>query len=163
MVAWWARLDRSIDVGIPSTEMYSFAVIINYLKFGGSMEIFSFFDIYDYAILVGLILIAIFFLIYFHVKIKREISKKESLNLLKTKKINILIGLLIIIISIVLLIYLEWDINKQLTILQPISIMTSEPIVFLSIALFLLGFAFTVIGIHRNIQLKRLVKPAKVV
>jgi len=125
------------------------------------MEIFSFFDIYDYAILVGLILIAIFFLIYFHVKIKREISNKESLNLLKTKKINILIGLLVIIISIVLLIYIEWDINKQLTVLQPISIMTSEPIVFISIALFLLGIVITVIGIHRNVQLKRLVKPAK--
>ena len=121
-------------------------------KFGGDMESFTFFNIYDYTILVGLILIAIYSIIFFLKKTKAELSK----NLLKSSKFNIFIGLSLSIISIVLFIYIEYNIDKTMNILKPISIMTSEPIVLISIALFLLGFVLTVIGIYRNIVIKNI-------
>ena len=109
------------------------------------MESFTFFDMYDYAILVGLLLIAIYFLIFFIRKIKTETSNNKS------NRYAIFIGPPLIILSILCFIYIETNIDKTMNILKPISIMTSEPFVFISIVLFLSGFVLTGIGIYRTI------------
>ncbi|MCG3156483.1 MAG: hypothetical protein DKINENOH_03107 [bacterium] len=97
------------------------------------MDSLTFFDVYDYAVVAALILVAICFTAFSYRKIRREAHQ----DVFKARKSEILIGSLLLTVSIALFIYIEVSIDKAIGIMQPISIMTSEPFVLLSITLFL--------------------------
>jgi cytochrome bd-type quinol oxidase subunit 2 len=109
------------------------------------MKSFSLFNMYDWAVVAALILITIVLTLYF---IKKS-PKETDQNTLKASRLKIILGILAIILSVVWFIHIETSINKTMIIMQTISIMTSEPVVMMSIALFLSGILLTLEGIYR--------------
>lgn len=117
------------------------------------MKSFNYFDLYDYSILVLILFISLVIIFYTISRAKRSPSKIT----LRIIKINIIFGLFLILISITWVFYIERSYDQELEILQPISIMTSEPIVLLSISILIFGMSLIIIGINQY----RLVKKAK--
>ena len=125
------------------------------MELGGIMDSFTFFDIYDYTILAVILLLSIYLLFFLIKKTRTEISLNKAQNLLKLIKINISIGLSLFIMSLLLFIYVETSHEQILEFLKPVSIMTSEPYVVLSFALFCFGVVMIIIGTYRITLFKK--------
>ena len=112
------------------------------------MNSFQFFDLSDYGIVLLLLLIATYILIRLIKRTKLQITENQK-NIVKRKGlISILVGDICIIISVVGFILLERDHQRVIGFLRPISIMTSEPIVFLLIVFFIMGIVLDIMGIY---------------
>ena len=116
------------------------------------MRSFTYFDIYDYAVIGVLLLISLYVVAYLIKRIKRDKTKKS----MKIAKINIVAGIVLILISIILFVYIETNIYGVITILQPISIMSLEPLVLFSIILLLSGIVLITSGIYLYSLFKKL-------
>jgi hypothetical protein len=110
------------------------------------MKSFQFFDIYDYLIFISLTLIAIIFSIFYIRRCNKRLSAKPSKSFITIGMINLIIGLIVGIGSVVDYISIEERHNKLTGLLQHLSIMTSEPLVILSIIFFLIGLVLLSIG-----------------
>jgi cytochrome bd-type quinol oxidase subunit 2 len=122
------------------------------------MESTTFFDFLDYSILAAIILIAVFALIYFLKKTKSKITQNLSSNSSKSGTISIIIGTVFLILSTIFVVQIEKDIDKTWDFFKPIPIMTAEPIIIFSFALFLAGLILIIVSIHRNMLIKKLSK-----
>ena len=122
------------------------------------MESTTFFDFLDYSILIALVLISIFVLIFFLRKTKIKFSKNPKNISARSVIINFIIGILLLMLCISFFVMIEKYIDAAWSIFKPISIMTSEPIVMFSIALFLIGLILVVSAIHRYYLLKKITK-----
>lgn len=116
------------------------------------MKIFAYFDSLDYAIIVVLLLAALGLIIFF----SRKTKKSAPEDILTGHNFSLILGPVMIIISMAWIIYIENTVDSVAGILQPVSIMTSEPFVFLSIILFVAGMVVFIIGMHRQITINRM-------
>jgi len=69
--------------------------------------------------------------------------------------VEILLGGILILLSIVWFISIQKDIDRALPIFQPVAIMTSEPIKLLAISLFLAGIITLIAGSYCLFQYKK--------
>ena len=102
----------------------------------------------------GLVIISVFLLLclifFYYSRKKIRSGIKEDLDLANKKHgiLWIIMGLVVSIISVILHLYVQQNISLSSSFLQPISEMTSEPIILFTILLFLIGITILFIGIY---------------
>jgi len=106
------------------------------------------FELISYIIILLMIFISISISFYFIRRIRNKSSKVEGRNYKAIGILEIIFGFVFMMISIILFVLVQKDINNTISILRPISAMTSEPIKLLLIALFLVGISILIIGIN---------------
>lgn len=119
----------------------------NYKK----MKNFTFFDVYDYTILILLVFIFLF-TVFFAIKRTR---KKQIQTSQKVRRINIIVGTLTILISISWFYRIGASHDEGVKILQPVSMMTSKPFVLMSVLLFLIGLALILMGVNQFLLFRK--------
>ena len=92
------------------------------------------------------LLLCLIFFYYSRKKIRSGI--KEELLKKRHSILWIIIGLVMSIISVMFHLYLQIEISRSNSLLQPISEMTSEPIIVFTIIFFLIGVTILFIGIY---------------
>lgn len=110
------------------------------------MKSFQAFDLYDYLILLGIIIIAIIIFILLLKKVKRNLMNKKPFSR-KNTNINIVIGSIIILASIVGYIFLE---KSHTGFLASLSIIGCQPYVLLSIVGLLSGLIIVILNCYKN-------------
>jgi len=112
------------------------------------MQSFEFFHFYDYAIIVGLMAITGVYIQITHKRIRKHMTEKLM-------KINLLVGISISVLATIMYRHIEISHGQLLAIFQPVSQMTSIPVVLFSIAVLLVGLSLTIIGLDKHIVVSR--------
>jgi hypothetical protein len=100
-----------------------------------------------YIIIFVFLMICLFFLQYFYRRIKKLFETDSNLNYRKYGSIILFIGSFLTIASLIIHIYLQIDIMQSPALLRPITEMTSEPVILITILSFLTGFTTIIIGL----------------
>ncbi len=119
------------------------------------MNSFKFFAVWDYIILIGVILIAIIILLFTLKKIKRNFTENKKITK-NTKNIpEISLGFVFIIFSFILYYFIE---KSHTGIFKAVSMLTSRPFVILSIVVLLTGLIIIISGLYKMILYKKINK-----
>ena len=112
------------------------------------------------SFIIILLMVIFSFLISFYVirRIRNNLTKGEVKGYKAFGITEILLGLIFMVTSVFLFAFIQRDINNAISVLRPISVMTSEPVKLLLIALFLAGLSILIIGanyirFHKKIPL----------
>jgi hypothetical protein len=110
------------------------------------MKSFQAFDLYDYLLLLGIVIIAIIIFILLLIKVKRNFMNKKPFSR-KNTNINIITGSILIIASIIGYISLE---KSHTGFLASFSTIGCQPYVLLSISGLLIGLIIVVLNCYKN-------------
>ncbi len=107
-------------------------------------------------VIIGLMcLIACVILFLILQRIKNKSLKGEIKNFKKVSFIEIALGGILILISIVWFLHIQKEIDNTLSILQPVAVLTSEPVKLLAIALCLIGIISFIAGSYYLFKYKK--------
>jgi hypothetical protein len=112
------------------------------------MNSFKFFVIWDYIILIGVILIALIILLFNLKKIKRNFTTNKNITKNTRNIPEIFLGLSFIILSFILYYFIE---KSHTGIFKAVSMLTSRPFVIFSIVVFLIGIILIICGLYKMI------------
>ena len=108
------------------------------------MEAITFFDLFDYLIILALVILS--FMTY--TLIRRRYQNSEDVNSHLTSLIFVSVGIILVALSVILFFNIEKSISStNIELLKPIVIMTSEPITYFAIFLFLAGCMLSAVGL----------------
>jgi hypothetical protein len=112
------------------------------------MNSFKFFMVWDYIILIGVILIALIILLFNLKKIKRNFTNNKKITKNTRNILEIFLGFSFIILSFILYYFIE---RSHKGIFKAVSMLTSRPFVIFSIVVFLTGLILIISGLYKMI------------
>jgi hypothetical protein len=119
------------------------------------MDSFKFFSAYEYLIVLGLILIAFFFIIIGLIRSKHKEINQHTKSKIKQGIIQIVISIIIILIAEISYYFIE---KSHTGLFKAVSMLTSKPFVILSVALLLTGEVILILGIFKVYSYKKNLK-----
>jgi len=112
------------------------------------MNSFKFFVVWDYIILIGVILIALIILLFILKKTKRNFTENKKITKITKNILEIFLGFVFIILSFILYYFIE---KSHTGIFKAVSMLTSRPFVIFSIVVFLTGLILIISGLYKVI------------